>query len=240
MLPEIFNLMCTRNERGDFCISLFARMSSDLAASGQTTTMTTICNVYGNTGCCLVALDRLYSTSVPGYSFVTTLSRSCPNLVNFNPPACVSYGQTAIALNVNLPLVGLNCAIYHTQDDAFKVAFELAIKKDLAAAGIAVEYISVKSVADVNGVCTLTIVIRASSDAATRDLKPAAATLGTASLTAANAQLQTVPATTTGSVTMQPGTVTEVTLTGQSVGNSGSSVVPSFFLIAASIVMWLA
>jgi len=241
MLPEIFKLMCMRNERGDFCMTLYAHMGTDMTANGQTPNITTICNVYYNCGCCLLALDHLYQVIVPGTSFVTTLSGICPQLVNFNPPPCLSYGQSSLALSVAVPIVGLNCDVYAQQPETFKIAFELALKTDLAATGIPLDFISVKSVAAVGGVCTFTLVIRAASDTATKALEATAATINTAALTATTAQLQTVPATTTGTVTMQSPTVSEVTITGQTVGNSGSSVAPSCLLVGASVVMmWLA
>jgi len=241
MLPDIFNLMCTRNDQGDFCMPLFSRMGSDLAAAGGATA-DNVCNLYFNTGCCLTALDKLYSSLAPeaGTSFLTSMLGFCPIMVNFSPPPCVVYGQTAVALSVTAALTGLNCGVFAQQTDEFKAQFDAAIKSDLANAGINPSYVTVVSPADVNGVCTLTLVVRAGTDAATRELKTTlTSTMSTATLTKTNEVLATAPTTTTGSVTMSEATVAETTIQGQSVGGqaaTGSSVVPGFLLIAGSMV----
>jgi hypothetical protein len=136
MLPEIFTMMCMRNERGDFCMPLFSRMGSDVAASGGTSNLTAVCNVYYNTGCCLTALDHLYSTITPnGVSFLSSLTRVCPVLSTFSPPKCLIYGQAAVGLRVILPITSLNCVAYDQQTDEFKLQFETALRNDLARQG---------------------------------------------------------------------------------------------------------
>jgi hypothetical protein len=240
MLPEIFNLMCTRNDRGDFCMPLFSRMGTDIAASGSN--LPNICNVYYNTGCCLSALDHLYQTISPSVSFVTSLSGVCPNLVNFNPPACVTYGQISLALTLIASVNDLNCGVLALQDANFRIAFEVALRQDLATQGVPFEFISVTSITDVGGVCTITLVIRANTDDETRGFQTAAATLTAATFTQSNAVLLTVPETASDNITMQLSNVSFVNITGQSVGtetrNSGLSVVPGF-VIAASFAMMM-
>jgi uncharacterized protein (UPF0371 family) len=98
----------------------------------------------------------------------------------------------------------------------------------------------VQLVADVNGVCSATLVLRAGTDDETRALKTAAANMNAAVLTETNQVVLTAPATSSGSLSLGAATVSEVTLTGQKVGNAGPSVSPSFFLVAAIAGLWWA
>jgi len=235
---EIFQLMCTKNEAGAYCLPTFYRMATDMASAASSPNITSICNMYFNLGCCLTALDNFYSQVSPGFSFVSTMAPVCPILQNFNPPPCLVYGGAAAALVLTFPLYGLNCADYATLTPDQQTQIQVALRDDLANAGLSIDVTSVKTIATVNGVCTATVVIRAATDALTNALKTQAQSIGSASLTATTQAAAAMPSlTTAASITTGNATVAQVTLRGQTVGSSGgSSVLPSFLVL--TLAMW--
>jgi len=248
-------MMCMRNERGDFCMPLFSQLSAKLSdnSSADNFTFTRACGEVDNIGCCLTTLGQLYTFVSPGDSIVTPLHMLCPQLAT-DPPQCVGYGQSAVALRVSIPINGLNCTVYVQQTDSFHEAFQSAFKLDVAS-GVSANYITVQSVDSVKGVCTATLIVRAATDVDTRSLTTACSAMGSSTLTAISAVIRTAPTTASGNLSLGNATVTETTITGQSATpknatnnnnntttrySTGSRLGPSFLIALFVLMTWLA
>lgn len=242
LYSSYFDFFCLQNERGDFCYPMYFQMSRDISASAATNVSVTdtLCRYYYNGGCCLPSLDAMYSLRA-NTSFISTgLARLCPPLADFNPPPCVGFGRTATALAVTMSLTGLTCSAYLAQTADFRAQYEAALKLDLAAHGISANFITIDAITDASGVCTVKVVLRAGSDAATNDLKTAASTLNGATLTNSNQVLSTAAG--TGSVSaLGTASVSTITVKGtaDSSTNSGALAGPSMALLAA-VLAWVA
>lgn len=235
VISRLTDYMCVRNERDEYCMPKYTQFSKDISATVGTTGNSTTCYAYANLGCCLRALDIFAPEGTPQSSTLSGLIvRMCPSLANVYPPTCLNYGQKALALIVTMPLNGLVCAAFNRQSDQLKADYQAALQADLAAGGLNSSYTVIKSVSEVNGVCTATVVVRAENDDVTRSLKTAASTANTAALTQSNQVLTAAPETFTGNVTFGAAMVSEATVSGQSV-NSPSS--PSSAAFAAPGVL---
>lgn len=244
-LPRFMDFFCLKNERGDYCYSMFTQLSLSLATTTNngSSVLDAVCGSYYNMGCCLPSLGSL----IPSVSFMSSIASICPVLANYTPPVCPGWGQSAVALTVSMSLNGLTCSAYATQSETFKAQYMAALKLDLAAQGINAEYITISSITDVSGVCTLKVTLRAASDAATNALSTTAASLNTATLTNSNGVLATGSG--VGSVTaLGSAAVTTTTFVGptatnsnptQQNSNSGAILAPCAALLAA-VLVWLA
>jgi len=241
LTPELFNLYCTTNSRGEFCIQSWVRMSTDMSAQAGAATLPMICDYYYNMGCCLTSLDHFYSVFVPGFSFVETMSGVCPVLVDFNPPPCIPIGQRRVALSIKLPVSGLNCANYAAQSPEFQASFQAALRQDIATGGIPAADTTVQSVTQSGTDCVVTVVVRAADDTTTRSFATVAKTLGGVALTNSSAVLNTQPSTVNGALSVGTPTVVETSEAGFGAASSAAGLLPSFLVAVVTILfVWFA
>jgi len=249
LIPAEFDVMCTENQKGQFCMPMYYQMSQALAATNASGTLAVLCDSYFNLGCCLTTLSNLYSTIVPNFDWVTAMAGICPILQNFNPPPCIEVGQKAVALNVVIPLKGLDCSSYASQSTDFKTQVEVAIRQDLANGPVGQNLptytTTVSSITQSGSSCDVTVVVRASDDTTTKSFTNAAGQISALSLTLTNQALGAEPTTLcsgSSSVTMGQPTVTQVTLSGYPVGHSSAGVAlnPGHCMVALLALLWFA
>lgn len=235
LFGDYLDFFCLKNERGQYCMASMFEMSTALStvAANGSSVLDATCSSFYNMGCCLTSLGEL-TAKTANTSFVDSLSRTCPVLATYRPPACPGTGVRAVALSVSMGLTGLTCSAYQAQTDAFKAEYMAALKLDLASKGIDPAFITINTVTDSNGVCTVNVFLRAADDAATNALTTAAQTLNTASLTNSNAVLSTSASVGTvsalGTANVQS---TYVSGPAGSAPSSGALAVPSMALLAA-------